>query len=207
LSDVEADVKDLSNLAVKIGSTRARPIKAEQVVVDERVRLKCRYPPCVKYGRNLMCPPFTPEAEEFRGYLSKYEYAVLVQVEFSIPKEVEERIQRGDARFLDLMKDEELNLLRSEWMTSLWKRLYDIVVAVEREAFNRGYYLSLGLIAGSCMLCDECDPKSPCRRPWEARPSMEGVGIDVYRTAKNAGLDIEFPVKATRLMNGLILVE
>ena len=53
-------VKHLIDRAHALGADRAAPLPAASVVVDERVRLKCRVPRCSSYGRNLMCPPHVP---------------------------------------------------------------------------------------------------------------------------------------------------
>ena len=44
----------------KKGASEVRVIKAADVIVDERVRLKCQVPICDSYGKNLMCPPYLP---------------------------------------------------------------------------------------------------------------------------------------------------
>ncbi|NOY53226.1 MAG: DUF2284 domain-containing protein [Deltaproteobacteria bacterium] len=61
---------------------------------------------------------------------------------------------------------------------------------LEREAFLSGYYKAFGMGAGPCRLCDSCDVRAPCRRPEEARPSMEACGIDVYATVRRHGLAV-----------------
>ena len=65
-----------------------------------------------------------------------------------------------------------------------------LVVEVEKAAMRRGYYLSLGLKGHRCHLCDECvPPGEPCRDPLNARPSMSGLGINVFATLKQAGIE------------------
>ena len=66
-----------------------------------------------------------------------------------------------------------------------------IAVRVEQELFLSGYYKALGLGAGPCRLCQTCGPEDGCRHPEEARPSMEGCGIDVYATVRRHGFTIE----------------
>jgi len=84
-----------------------------------------------------------------------------------------------------------------------------IAVALERELFLGGYYKALGLGAGPCELCDECSLDEGCRHAEEARPSMEGCGIDVFATVRQHGFTIE--VVRTRRdpqhYYGLVLVE
>ena len=67
----------------------------------------------------------------------------------------------------------------------------EFMAEVERQAFLAGYYKAFGMPSGPCRLCDECNLEGPCMHPREARPSMEACGIDVFGTAKAAGLPIQ----------------
>ena len=66
-----------------------------------------------------------------------------------------------------------------------------IAVTLEKEAFFAGYYKALAMGAGPCRLCSTCDFKGGCRHAYQARPSMEACGIDVYATARKNGFQIE----------------
>jgi len=66
-----------------------------------------------------------------------------------------------------------------------------IVIQIEKEAFLAGYYKALGMGAGPCRLCRECNLKGECRHREEVRPSMESCGIDVFSTARNNGFSID----------------
>jgi len=66
-----------------------------------------------------------------------------------------------------------------------------IVSRLEREAFLSGYYKAYGMGAGPCDLCNRCNVNKPCKKPYEARPSMEASGIDVFQTARKNGYKIE----------------
>ena len=61
-------------------------INASDVIVDERVRLKCQIPICETYGKNLMCPPFMPPVKEFRAALARYDKALIVQLQVPLRK-------------------------------------------------------------------------------------------------------------------------
>jgi predicted metal-binding protein len=79
---------------------------------------------------------------------------------------------------------------------------------LEAEAFKAGYYYAAGFSGGICLLCPTCaGVGNPCRHPYEARPSMEGVGIDVFKTAANAGLPIALSSDQPVRWTGLLLVE
>ena len=73
-----------------------------------------------------------------------------------------------------------------------------IVVPLERELFLAGFYKALGFGAGPCRWCKECSFEG-CRRPDEARPSMEACGIDVFQTARDNG----FPIQTLREENDI----
>jgi len=61
------------------------------------------------------------------------------------------------------------------------------VVKAEREAFLAGFYKALAFWAGPCTLCKECPAEGECLNHRDSRPSMEGVGIDVFETVRRAG--------------------
>ena len=88
-------------------------------------------------------------------------------------------------------------------------KLHRMVSKVEAQASMLGYRFATGFKAGSCKLCPECvtrNSQEPCRHPFQSRPSMEAVGIDVLKTAQNAGLPFDIPVKDRTVWNGLVLV-
>ncbi|MFH1202062.1 MAG: DUF2284 domain-containing protein [Candidatus Omnitrophota bacterium] len=66
-----------------------------------------------------------------------------------------------------------------------------IVLKIEKEAFFSGYYKALGMGAGPCRFCRECNLKGECRHRENARPSMEACGIDVFKTVRNNGFKID----------------
>jgi predicted metal-binding protein len=168
----------------KKGASEAGFMPACDVIVDERVRLKCQVPLCDSFGRNLMCPPFLPAVAQFREALVRYEDAVIVQVRASLAE------TKGDP-YLPA------------------KRLHEIINQGEKFAFESGARFAMGLIGGCCRLCDVCvaaDSGRACRHPFKARPSMEAMGIDVQATAERAGLPFVFPVRDEVTWTGLILL-
>ncbi len=84
-----------------------------------------------------------------------------------------------------------------------------IVSALEREAFLAGFYKAFGYACGPCRLCDECAFDEGCRHPDQARPAMEGCGIDVFRTVRTAELPIQVVTSPDSPQNyyGLLLVD
>lgn len=176
--------KKMLSFLKKKGASEARFIPAGDIIVDERVRLKCQIPLCDSFGRNLMCPPFLPGLLQFREALARYETAILVQVRANLKE------TKGDP-YLPA------------------RQLHEIINAGEKYAFESGSRFALGLIGGCCRLCETCvaaESGRACRHPFKARPSMEAMGIDVQATAEKAGLPFEFPVCEHVIWTGLILL-
>jgi predicted metal-binding protein len=84
-----------------------------------------------------------------------------------------------------------------------------IIVRLEIEIFLDGYYKAWSMGSGPCRLCKECDVTDLCKHGYEARPSMEACGIDVFKTARSNGFPIEVvrTHEEERNIFGLILVE
>ncbi len=89
------------------------------------------------------------------------------------------------------------------------KGFNETVFRLEIEIFLDGYYKALSLGSGPCRLCKECDPKGVCKHGYEARPSMEACGIDVFKTARGNGfpIDVVRSHEEERDIFGVILVE
>lgn len=90
-----------------------------------------------------------------------------------------------------------------------WEVVNRIVPHLEREIFLSGYYKALGFGSGPCRLCDKCNIDASCKHPYEARPSMEACGINVYQTARSNGFKIEVVKSEDEVGNyfGLIFVD
>jgi predicted metal-binding protein len=187
--------------AKELGADAAAVIPADQVVVDERVRLKCAVPVCEGYGHYLHCPPNTLSVAEFRETLARYRSALVVQV-----------VSANSSLDLD---DEGLANKKCSELEELYhgdanRMLGNVVTRVEAEAFKAGFPYATGFAGGLCLLCPTCvgvASGKPCRHPYEARPSMEAVGIDVFRTAENAGLPMALSSNQPVRWTGLILLD
>jgi predicted metal-binding protein len=79
---------------------------------------------------------------------------------------------------------------------------------IEKALFLDGRYKAFSFKGGSCGLCEKCNLKT-CVNPTQARPSMEGAGIDVYETVRRNGFDINVLKNKESQGNffGLILIE
>ena len=201
-SEETGKLERLVTAAKNHGADEAKIIDSKKVVVDKRVRLKCAIPICASYGRHLMCPPNLMSVEEFTDALALYETALILQVEADCNSA--DRTETG-------LNKETCDKLEKATNTKDWEiKLHRIVNEIEALAFKEGFYLAAGLIGGDCALCPECvTPGSgePCRRPFEARPSMEAMGIDVFRTCQEVGLPIFLSSDRKVRWTGIVLLD
>ncbi len=157
-------------------------ISADKIEVAEWARWKCRYG-CKAYGKHLSCPPYVPSVEETRKLIACYERAI---------------IARFDAK-------PNPNVPPAHIHHYLWdaiKEMHDTMFEFERHAFLAGYYKAFVMGALPCAYCDDCLPeragfvldqasKRLCEQQQRMRPSMEACGIDVFKTVRNAGYELE----------------
>jgi predicted metal-binding protein len=195
----------LINEAESLGATRAAPLPAAAVVVDERVNLKCRVPLCSSYGHNLMCPPAVMAADETRAVLRRYGDALVVQLDIPLSQHCVDEQLEGKTYVAAKSDAEQIEGLRESQ-----NQFAHLMTDLERAAFKLGYRYAAAFTGGECVLCDECVGQASgeaCRHPFEARPSMEAVGIDVVATAEAAGLVIELPADEHPAWTGLLLID
>lgn len=191
--------------AEDLGADRAAPVPAAAVVVDERVNLKCRVPLCSGYGHNLMCPPSVMEAAETRKVLGRYGDALVVQMDIPITQDCVD--EQFDSRTHAEAQADEAQI---EGLRESQNRFAHLMTDLERAAFKLGYRYATAFSGGECVLCDDCVGQASgeqCRHPFQARPSMEAVGIDVVATAEAAGLSVELPAEDHPAWTGLLLID
>jgi len=196
----ENQLDEFVKIALKVGATASRIIPSQMVIVDERVRLKCEVPRCAGYGQYLTCPPHVMAIEDFIKILSRYEWCLLVQVEAKNIDSTDKGAGRIDRTVLKKNRDDH---------RPYKLKLLEIVESIEAAAFKSGLRFATGFIGGSCVLCERCVEdrfSDACRHPFRARPAMEGVGIDVFKTAQNAGLPIHLSSASNVLWTGLVLL-
>lgn len=178
---IQEDLKVYREKAIALGASRVKIIKTDEIPVDDRVILKCQVPRCFGYGVGAHCPPNTLKPAELRKHLENYNWAIFFTID--IPSDV---VIRDKATIKERVV--------------IFRQVYKIVSDIESAAFYDGYYLAFGFAAGSCRhtfcgLEDNCLAMEGkrCRFSLRARPSMEAVGIDVYRMIAQSGWDI-YPI-------------
>jgi predicted metal-binding protein len=199
----------LQRLALELGAADAKIIPSNSVVVEDRVVLKCKVG-CTNYGKTLACPPYTPSAEEFRKIVGEYSYALFMK--FTSKAEADSDLQKslgksqGGTTLPADMK------LKADEFWAVWKadkhKMLDSVVKLEKEAMRKGYSLAVGFVSGSCQLCEKCNVASGiCVHPEMARYSEDAVGVNVRKTAENAGIAVTFPFEKNPESFALLLID
>lgn len=175
------NLKKYEAKALEMGASQVAIIRVDTIPVDDRVTLKCQIPRCFGYGAGAHCPPNTLKPAELRDYLTKYEWAIVFTLD--VPPEV---IIRNKATIKERV--------------AAYQKVYKTVSAIESMAFYDGHYLAFGFGAGSCRhtFCGQQETcaamqGNKCRFSLLARPSMEAVGIDVYKLVAGLGWNI-YPI-------------
>jgi predicted metal-binding protein len=199
----------LVDTAISLGAADAKVIPVSDVVVENRVALKCRAG-CIGYGKKLTCPPYVPTPDEFRKILSEYTCALLVK--FISPAEADENVICSIYRY---WLDPKAPADKNEKATQFWKDHFNgtesfapMMLELERIAFNAGNTFALAFVNGSCRLCETCNVKGGiCVHPTQARIPEHAVGVNMVKTAENAGMSIKFPVQGHPELMALLLID
>ena len=161
----QADAKDFTDLALKLGADHAVPFKTADIVFDPRTILKCMFG-CSDWGKGNTCPsrPGSLKPWEYENIFKRYSWGIIIH---STDKKLSQ----------------------------------DISFEIERQAFIKGYYFALSL--SDCDICRECagHKGEDCVNPKKARPAMQSVGIDVFKTVHGLGLPLETLKDETQLQN------
>jgi predicted metal-binding protein len=174
-----ANLERYHKLALELGASDAVVLPAAEVVVDERVRLKCLVPRCLRAGETPNCPPNAPDLDLVRKALSRFSWAILLKCDVGPIEDY----APGSGK----TREEKRRVL------SFHRQSSDIVYQLERQAYKDGYHLAMGFGGGSCkdylcqgMICQFLD-SGRCRFPHRARPAMEAMGIDVISLINKVG--------------------
>jgi predicted metal-binding protein len=173
--ETDSFMNELKNEALSLGASDAVVIPAAMVSIEDRIVELCREPLCDGYGKSLHCPPHAMKPTEARKLLKSFHTALLFKVDVAP------------------------SLLLSDERFEAFKVIYNTASKLEEAAVRSGYALSRGFAAGSCksvfcrnLPCKALTDKALCRYPSLARPSMEAVGINVFRLVREAGWEIHF---------------
>ena len=176
---VKADLERYRELALEAGAAAAEIIPASHITVDERVRLKCVVPRCLRAGETPNCPPYTPDLDLIRRAFSLYSWAILFKCDV---EPIEEYVPGRGAT-----KAERRRTLAFHQQSG------EVAYILERQAYKDGYHLAMAFGGGSCkdylcngLICQFLD-SGRCLYPHRARPAMEAMGIDVVDVINKVG--------------------
>ena len=210
MAQAEADkFQFLAKLALEAGATEAKIIPTNKVVVEDRVVLKCKIG-CNHYGKTLACPPYTPTAEQFRKIVSEYSYAMFMK--FTTHATAEPEVYK---HLMTYESDPKLPKDIREKAAKFWqdwkddkRRMLQTVVNLEKAAMNNGYSLAISFVSGHCQLCDKCNLETKiCKHPELMRMSEDAIGVNVKKTAINAGIEFKFPFTSSADSFALLLID
>ena len=200
--------ESLKQIALNLGAIEAKIIPVNNIVIEDRVVLKCSLG-CEKYGKTLACPPHAPTPDKFRKLVGEYNYAMFMQ--FKSTAELAPELIKYLAKTPDNTVPAEIRA-KVEQFWSSWKndgkRQLDTVIQLEKAASKEGFILAAGFISGSCTICPKCNvEKGICIHPEMRRFSEEGLGVNVKATAEKAGMVFTLPFNKNPESYALLLID
>ena len=156
----------LVEMALECGAKGAQYLPGSAVITDPVFRRICEGNACGMFGKCYMCPPDIGPLEELTAQIHRFPHAVLYQSIGTLEDSFD---------FEGMMEAGHTHCMLSQ---RIRKNL---------EGKLPGH---LHLTGGGCHLCVRCAKldDQPCRHPEEALSSLEGYGIDVYRTSQATDL-------------------
>lgn len=166
-------LRKLKTKAQDLGASDAKIIATNEIPVEDEIIDLCQEPLCESYGQSIYCPPHAMKPQQFRELLTKYENAIIFKIQVSS------------------------EILLSKERFNEFRKIYEIAAQLTALAIEAGFSESKGFAAGSCkpVYCPEYQCQAlidgeTCRYPDKARPSMEAVGINVFKLVKDVGWEI-----------------
>jgi predicted metal-binding protein len=198
----------LKKQAIDLGAEDAKIIQVKKIVIEDRVVFKCKLG-CEKYGKTLACPPYAPTPDEFRKIVNEYHYAIFMKFRTQVEGDSEliKNLSKTGDSSISLDMKEKVDKFWLGWKEEM-KKLLEIVHKLEKTAANKGYLLAVGLVSGTCQLCEKCNvEKGICIHPTMKRYSQEGVGVNVKATAEKAGIKFTLPFNKNPETFALLLID
>ncbi|MFO7369649.1 MAG: DUF2284 domain-containing protein [Bacteroidales bacterium] len=170
-----------SSLA-QLGLTDYKWIDPKEIIVAQWVRVKCLFG-CPDYGLGT-CPPNTPPVSDCEEFFREYSKGLIIS----------------------FRKYADKNEYPMDWSNEMTNKLLQL----EREIFLMNYPKVFLLNQTCCTLCNDCSGnRFDCKDKKRSRPSPESFAVDVYRTAKNVGIEISVVAENPAEMNriAILLIE
>ena len=198
---LQQDLKTLAGRMEKLeGVDRVAIISAKDIIVDDKVRWKCKYPVCFGYNSSVLCPPHTPPADECERIIHSFRYAIIFQHDVPV-KDYFERVPGRKPAFRLI---NEVAHQSEAWANSMGYRqavafqagmctefvscLKATLKATESSDIDRTPDSITDGTWTDTIVCAVLQGKR-CRHPLWVRPSMEAMAIDVIGTIQPLGWD------------------
>ena len=189
-------LSELKKKALEFGASNSTIIDVRIIPIEDAIIEYCKKPLCPSYGKSAHCPPHAPKPAEARKLMKPFQKALLFKL---------------DVASKVLMSDES---------NKAFRKIYEIASQLETAAQKAGFVRAKGLAAGSCLpvfckknKCRVIEEDKECRFPSLARPSMEAIGINVFKLIQEVGWEIQPITKDTDtdsipsgVLAGLVLV-
>jgi len=165
----------------ELGLSDFKWIDPKEISVAQWVRVKCEFG-CSDYGLGT-CPPNTPRVNECRDFFKEYSLGLVIR----------------------LTKSADKNNYPSEWSREMTTKLLEL----ERKIFLEGFQKAFLLNQTCCFVCKDCPgDRLNCKDKRNSRPSPEAFAVDVYKTIRDIGMEInvvkENPAEINRIAIVLI---
>ena len=163
----------LKEKALRLGANDARIISIDTIPIEDEIIEMCRAPLCEVYGKSANCPPHVMRPREARKWIKGFRAALLFKIDVAPP------------------------VLLSKERFETFRKIYMIASGREVFSIGQGFAISKVLAAGSCkhvfckdLPCETLTDGAECRYPALARPSMEALGINVFKLVREVGWEI-----------------
>ena len=155
-------------------------INPQELIFEENVKMNCFY--CEKYGNNWRCPPNLPNID-YPKMMGEYDCGMFVVLTYDIEDSTEYSAIRVDSSIT----------------------LHKLLLLLEKWMWNHNSSNAISFTAGSCKLCKGGCGKERCNNPAMSRSPLEATGVNVVKSAKKYGIQIEFPTDKKLMRIGLLL--
>lgn len=151
-----------------------------ELVFEEAVKMNCFY--CGRYNNNWRCPPNLPEID-YKQMMREFDAGMFVVMSY------------------DIKNVSEYEIIRNESSVVLHRTLLEL----EKYMWNHNSATAISFIGGSCKLCKGGCGKEKCNNPYMSRSPIEATGVNVVKSARKCGIDVNFPPDKKLVRIGLLL--
>ncbi len=190
-SCLETDIKTLCSKALGWGAAGTAAIGPEELVFDDTLRNTAG---AASDSPSIHWPLGYP-LDDLKKALFAYDKGIFLYIDVDVD-----------------MPDDGYGPVYDKKTLAVYRKIHEIVSAVESAAFYMGHYLAMGFAAGNCRSvfckeegqCNAATVAKGCTTPYKSRPSMSAAGIDPLKTAGKVHLPQSDPDRP--FLSGLVMV-